>query len=94
MNTEDTRFVKVNRNLCIGCGLCVDSCYCGAISLVWDHAEIDHNRCNFCGLCLDACPQRAIVETIPVTNSDIRETVAGLRQRTDELLQRIERLRS
>ena len=56
-------------------------------------AEIDQERCNFCHLCQQVCPQGAIVEMLPISNEELMATVSGLRQRTDDLLERIETLK-
>ena len=85
--------LKVREDLCLGCGLCADSCPRGAISLFWGRAEIDHNRCNSCRLCCETCPQGAIVEAIPVSKGELKAVVTSLNQKTDDLLVRIERLR-
>jgi len=84
--------LKVNKDLCVGCGLCAESCPRGAISLFWGQAEIDPSRCNSCRLCLGVCPKGAIVERIPVSAEELMATVANLKQQTDTLLERIERL--
>ena len=85
--------LRVRKDLCLGCGTCVESCPQGAISLLWGQAEINQNRCNSCGLCLDVCPEGAIVESVPVSRGVLVSTVAGLKQQTDDLLARIETLR-
>ena len=85
--------LKVNKDLCVGCGLCAESCPRGAISLPWGQAEIDQNRCDCCRSCVEVCPQGAIVERIPVSEKELMATIASLRQQTDELLERIERLK-
>ena len=85
--------LKVNKDLCMGCGLCAQSCPRGAISLPWGQAEIDQNRCNSCRLCLELCPQGAIVERILVSKEGLIAAVGTLRRQTDELLERIERLK-
>jgi ferredoxin len=40
---------------CTACGLCVDVCPRGAIT-VDDVAMVDAACCNGCGLCVDECP--------------------------------------
>lgn len=85
--------LKVREDLCLGCGLCVQSCPTGAISLLWDQAKIDQDKCNLCRLCQEVCWQGAIVERVPVSREEMTATVSSLRQRTDDLLERIERLK-
>ena len=85
--------IQVNKDLCLGCGLCADSCPRGAISLLSGQAEIDQKRCNSCRVCLEACPRGAIVETISVSREEVAATVANLERRTGDLLERIESLK-
>ena len=85
--------LHMRKDLCLGCGMCAQSCPRGAISLPWGQAEINQNRCDSCRLCLQVCPQGAIVELIPVSQEEVKATVSSLKQRTDDLLARIERLR-
>lgn len=49
----------IDRNLCTGCGTCVDVCPVGAISLVEGKAEVSDD-CTLCGVCVDSCEFRAI----------------------------------
>ncbi len=50
---------------CIGCGICIQSCPCRAISITKDgnkvvSYKIDLGRCMFCGNCQYYCPVNAI----------------------------------
>jgi len=56
-------------------------------------AEIDQNRCNHCGLCLNVCPQGAIVELAPVSKSELKATITGLKSKTDGIIARIDKLK-
>jgi len=59
---------------CVGCGVCLESCFVGAIRLVDDTAEIG-DECRGCGRCVEVCPERAISISIPdvaAVNSTIR----------------------
>jgi len=85
--------LRVRKDLCLGCGLCAESCPRQAISLPSGLAQIDQNRCNHCGLCLDVCPQGAIAELAPVSRRDLQATVTGLKSQTDDLISRIDKLK-
>ena len=85
--------LRIRKDLCLGCGLCVESCPRQAISLQSGQAQIDQNRCNHCGLCLDVCPQGAILELRPVSRRELQATVIGLKDRTEDIIARIEKLK-
>ncbi|MBN1870642.1 MAG: 4Fe-4S binding protein [Candidatus Omnitrophica bacterium] len=51
---------KVNIEKCFGCGLCINNCPQGAISIIGDKASIDSVKCSDCGRCVQVCPQGAI----------------------------------
>ena len=85
-------FLKVNKSLCSGCGLCVRACPQGAINLVGGKAEIDASRCNSCYQCVDACHRGAISEMIAVSPRELKTTVSSLKQQTDDIIKRIDQL--
>jgi len=86
--------LQVTKDLCLGCGLCALNCPQQAIQLFLGQAEIDQSKCNHCYLCLELCPQGAIVEKAPVSEGELQTTLITLKQRTDELVERIERLKA
>jgi len=51
--------LDINKELCTGCGACVDACPFGALQLVDDLAVVD-DQCTACGACLDVCPVEAL----------------------------------
>jgi len=51
---------RVDAELCVGCGLCVDSCQFGALSIENDTAVIDAIACMGCGVCASKCAQGAL----------------------------------
>lgn len=54
--------VKIDKDTCIGCGACVDTCPVSALSLVDDKAQCDESVCIDCGACIAVCPTSAISE--------------------------------
>lgn len=61
--------IVVEKDRCVGCGACIDSCPYTAIVMVDDKAEINE-YCQLCRACLSICPEGAIVE-----KSDLSDTV-------------------
>ena len=51
----------VNEDTCVGCGVCVDECPVGAITLKEDQkAIINEDECIRCGRCHEVCPEEAV----------------------------------
>jgi Na+-translocating ferredoxin:NAD+ oxidoreductase subunit B len=55
-------FAEVNLELCLGCGLCEESCQAAALKMnqASQVMTVDLTRCLGCGLCVEACPELAI----------------------------------
>jgi Fe-S-cluster-containing hydrogenase component 2 len=52
----------INRDLCTGCGQCVETCPVEAISLDDEEvAIVDSELCVDCSQCVDVCPMEAIL---------------------------------
>lgn len=62
--SDDPHFRKarVNPDICIACGLCIDSCHFNALSLNPAQSSlcIDSNTCYGCGQCLPKCDNNAL----------------------------------
>ena len=53
--------IKIDREKCDGCGLCVPSCAEGAIQIVAGKAQLLADKfCDGLGACLGECPQGAL----------------------------------
>lgn len=53
--------VKINEELCNGCGLCIPNCHEGALQMIDEKARlISDLLCDGLGACLGHCPQDAI----------------------------------
>jgi len=91
---DDQMIFKVKKDLCLACGRCAITCFRGAISLESGQAEIDQSKCNRCGMCVEACAQGAIVTWIPVSKEVLTDTISDLKSRTQEILHKIEALKS
>jgi NAD-dependent dihydropyrimidine dehydrogenase PreA subunit len=52
--------VFVDEDRCTGCGLCMEACPTGAISVTDGVARIEQALCRECEVCLSTCPTGAI----------------------------------
>lgn len=50
----------IDKNACIGCGVCEASCPVGAIKIVDGKAVVEESKCTECGACVGTCPVSAI----------------------------------
>lgn len=58
---EGVSTLKLDRQVCIGCGLCVAVCPHGVFSVEEEKARIlDLDRCMECGACARNCPVAAL----------------------------------
>jgi len=93
----------VNKEMCTGCGICIDECYVGAISMDEDIAFIDEDNCIRCGVCHDVCQEDAvrhdgerIPEEVEANLAWIRRFLehdyySGNEKRQKELIERMKR---
>ena len=51
--------VKINSDLCVACGGCIDLCPVIAISMVNDMIVVNNDTCTECTICIKVCPMRA-----------------------------------
>ena len=77
----------VNEDLCMSCGVCVDDCPVGAITLKDNQkAAINEDECIRCGQCHDVCPQEAVRHD----SERIPQEVAANVEKTKGLLKHFE----
>lgn len=70
--------VEVDRDICNGCGECLDVCVFTGMEMIDEKAKVNQKRCLGCGRCENICPNDAI----SIEFSDIR--------RVDELIEKLE----
>ena len=74
--------LKVDENLCNGCGKCVEVCVFRGRELVDGKAKIDQDRCLGCGRCAEVCPTGAT--TIQIDEiSRVDELIGKLEEYVD-----------
>lgn len=56
--------IKFNREICSGCGKCIDVCFIDAITILDGKARIDKEKCRCCGRCAETCSKGAIMVKI------------------------------
>ena len=56
--------MRINKDLCVNCGLCMNRCPVSAIKKTDKVVDIDFDECVECGVCLRAhvCPKKAIYQ--------------------------------
>lgn len=59
--------LRIDKNLCIGCGICEEQCPFGAIEMV-DGLAVAGDACNLCGACIEVCE----VEALSIEDSEGR----------------------
>lgn len=68
----------INKDLCTGCGSCVDECPFEALELIDDLATVNE-KCTLCGTCVDVCPEEAIaLEEVERAADDRAATYRGV----------------
>lgn len=68
----------IDKELCTGCGSCVDECPFEAMELK-DGLAQSNDKCTLCGACVDACPEEAItLEEVERASDDRAATHRGV----------------
>ncbi len=65
--------LKVNQELCIGCGICEENCPFGAI-IIEDGLAVIGESCTLCGACVQSCEVGAL--TLEIEKKQVQDNLA------------------
>lgn len=70
--------LRIDENLCIGCGICENQCPFGAIEVV-DGIAVVGDTCTLCGACVEECEVEALsIDQGPIKVQDDLESWSGI----------------
>jgi MinD superfamily P-loop ATPase len=70
----------VNKEMCTGCGICIDECYVKAIAIIENIAFLDEDKCIRCGTCHSVCADNAIRHDGERIPEEVESNLAWVRQ--------------
>ncbi len=70
----------VDKNRCVGCGICAKQCPVNAISMKNGKAEIDMGKCIRCGKCHEVCPQEAVRHDSEKIPFEVEENIEKIKK--------------
>lgn len=83
--TINRQIVRIEEDLCTGCGLCVSPCAEGAIEIIDGKAKVIREElCDGAGFCLGVCPTGALTievrEAVPFDHEAAEPIIAEKQQ--------------
>jgi len=70
----------VNEQMCTGCGVCLDECRVGAMTMHENRkARINEEDCIRCGRCHDICPEDAVRHDSEKIPMDVQANLAKVK---------------
>jgi len=75
--------IKIDEDRCTGCGVCINTCPFGAISMVGGKAKINDDLCRGCMICARYCSEGAIVDERTEVKTE------GVRKKLEEIAEEL-----
>jgi len=69
--------IQIDRNKCIGCGICLPSCPFGLLEIVDEKVQVG-DGCTLCGACQEACEYDAILIEAVAETSAVDDSYKGI----------------
>ncbi|MGC9308591.1 MAG: DUF362 domain-containing protein, partial [Thermoplasmatota archaeon] len=73
----------IDKDGCIGCGICVEECPVNTIYMEDGKAQINMENCIHCGICHDVCPNKVVKHDMEKIPDEVEANIARTKEYMD-----------